>query len=56
MDDAVAIPADISDALDMARKASHWMFASFFVGISFLLVSFLIGTSSSPASLPPPPY
>ncbi|KAI5857112.1 SUR7/PalI family-domain-containing protein [Tricharina praecox] len=39
----IAIPADISDALDMARKASHWMFASFFVGISFLLVSFLIG-------------
>jgi len=48
----VAIPANISDALNIVQKASHWMFASFFVGISFLLVSFLIGTSSSsPPSL-----
>lgn len=44
----IAIPADILDALSIARKASHWMFVSSFVGMSFLLVSFLIGWIGHP--------
>jgi hypothetical protein len=47
----VAIPSNISDALAIAKKASHWMFGSFFVGLSFSVVGFIAGSFFSP---PPP--
>lgn len=57
----VAIPSNISDALAIAKKASHWMFGSFFVGLSFSVVGFIAGSfntsihpSQSPVSVPGP--
>ncbi|KKK27310.1 hypothetical protein ARAM_006718 [Aspergillus rambellii] len=56
---SIALPADISHALDIARKASHWMFGLFIVStvLTFVLIflSPLAVSSRPPQSISPDP-
>ncbi|KAL2872152.1 SUR7/PalI family protein [Aspergillus lucknowensis] len=56
---SIALPSDIIDALDLARKASHWMFGLFVTSavLTFVLVfvSPLAVSSRPPQTLSPDP-
>ncbi|KAL3480082.1 SUR7/PalI family-domain-containing protein [Aspergillus californicus] len=56
---SIALPSDITDALDLARAASHWMFGLFLAGtvVTFVLIfaSPFAVSSRPPQSISPDP-
>lgn len=51
---AVAVPAGVDGALEMAKKVSNVMFGFYIAGIGFSAVSLVIGKLDLPTTSPPP--